>query len=147
MELAVLAAMVVVVGILVYLVIRLGRTDFTHLAHRMARRTRQSFEVLKPCPLCSTMLRRGQTVRSVVFSGERGPATEEDRAERAADTIAHLYGCPYCYPANNEHPRICPVCRRAVEPDGYVYARMFRRPGRRHVHVLGCTGCRQGRKK
>ncbi len=46
-------------------------------------------------------------------------------------------------------PRICPVCGRALEPEGWVVARYFERPGlggvpaRRHVHVLGCAGCRE----
>jgi hypothetical protein len=37
---------------------------------------------------------------------------------------------------------MCPVCGKEVPRDGYVIARMFDKPGRKHVHVLGCTGCR-----
>jgi hypothetical protein len=36
------------------------------------------------------------------------------------------------------------VCRQVLPPDGYLIARMFEKSGRkrRHVHVLGCTACR-----
>lgn len=139
-------AMVVVVGVLVYLSVRLGRRDYTHLANHMAARTREGFQVLKPCPLCGTMLKRGETVHSVVFSGgTQAEAAKRSSADRPGDWLAHLFGCPYCYPANAGHPRICPVCRRELGPDDYVIARMFEKPGRKHVHVLGCTRCRAGR--
>ncbi len=130
MEGAVLVAMAVVVGLLVYTLVRLGRSDYRLLANRMAKKSRSQFEVLKPCPICGSMLRRGETVHSVVFSGPQ-------------DSLAHLFGCPYCHPANEAHPRVCPVCSRRIPEDGYVIARMFEKPGRKHVHVLGCTECRQ----
>jgi hypothetical protein len=61
---------------------------------------------------------------------------------RPDDALTHIFGCPYCYPANEEHPRYCPVCERKLGPDDYVIARMFTRAPRSHVHVLGCTLCR-----
>jgi hypothetical protein len=148
MHIAVLLAMVIVVAVLVYTLIRLGRNDYTQLANGMAKRSRGSFEVLRPCPLCGTMLRRGETVHSVVFSGDSGAAASPDSPtrKRPEDHLAHLFGCPYCYPANDEHRRVCPVCRKEIPADGYVIARMFEKPGRKHVHVLGCTVCRVGRK-
>jgi len=147
MQVAVLVLMVIVIGALLYTLVRLGRGDYTQLAHRMARRTRESFEVLKPCPLCGTMLRKGETVHSVVFSGpayaqnpkKAGVTPSRNRPE---DHLAHLFGCPYCYPANDDHPRQCPVCTKVLPRDGYVIDRMFEKPGRKHVHVLGCTECR-----
>ena len=154
MEGAVLILMAIVVAVLVYLLIRLGRSDYASLANTMARKSRGSFEVLKPCPLCGTMLRRGETVHSVVFSGpsrtERlSPTTARPapprRSSQPEDYLAHLFGCPYCYPANDEHPRTCPVCSKVVPGEGYVVARMFEKPGRKHVHVLGCTECRTRR--
>jgi hypothetical protein len=135
MHAAVLIAMAIVVAILIYTLVRLGKSDYNLLADRMASKSRGNFEVLKPCPLCHTMLRRGERVHSVVFSGprsDRGPA----------ESMAHLFGCPYCHPANDDHPRICPVCSKVVPADGYVIARMFEKPGRKHIHVLGCTRCR-----
>ena len=151
MEGTVLVLMAVIVAVLLLMLIRLGRNDYRFLADRMARKSRDEFEVLKPCPLCGSMLRRGETVHSVVFSGPaRVPADRttagampSGRARRRPDdAIAHLFGCPYCYPADDGHPRTCPVCARTLPPDGYVIARMFEKPGRKHVHVLGCTECR-----
>ena len=152
MQAAVLILMAVVVGVLIYTLIRLGKSDYTYLADRMADRTRDRFEVLKPCPLCSTMLRRGETVHSVVFSGparseslQPGTATAASAARSRRtpeEAMAHIFGCPYCYPPNAAHRRVCPVCNQVVPDDGYVIARMFEKPGRKHVHVLGCTLCR-----
>lgn len=88
-------------------------------------------ERVRPCPICGHMLKRGETVHTKVFPGK-------------SDQIAHIYGCPYCYPVDPENPRICPVCKKTVPSVGYVVARMFVQGNRRHVHVLGCTGCRRG---
>jgi hypothetical protein len=41
---------------------------------------------------------------------------------------------------------MCPVCNNVLPASGYVIARMFEKPGKKHVHVLGCTECRNGRK-
>ncbi len=185
----VLIAVATVVGLLLYSLIRMRRNDYQFLSNRMADRSRNSFEVLRPCPLCKSMLKRGETVHSVVYSGDgsqargaapadarraqaapadtreaharadarahaHGDATADEtsqaaepsrsarRSRSAPDAMAHLFGCRYCYPANAEHPRICPVCGREVSADGYVVARMFERRDRKHIHVLGCTECR-----
>jgi hypothetical protein len=134
----------------------------------MAKRSRNSFEVLKPCPICHTMLRRGERLHTVVYTGgSRRPrgsgaqsggaagaedahlpadrtshAPEPGAPRRDEDTLTHIFGCPYCYPPDDEHPRYCPVCERKLGPDDYVIARMFNRAPRSHVHVLGCTQCR-----
>lgn len=140
MEGAVLVVMAVIVGLLIYTLLKLGRSDYRLLANRMARKSRAHLEVLKPCPLCGAMLRRGETVHSVVFSG---PSPRDRSSSRPEDSLAHLFGCPYCYPVNDDHPRVCPVCSARISDDGYVVARMFEKPGRKHVHVLGCTECRK----
>ena len=144
MQLAVMILMVGVVATLIYAMVRLRKSNYSLLANRMARKTRDNFEVLKPCPLCGTMLRRGETVHSVVFSG--GANAEKKGPGRTPDYLTHIFGCPYCYPANRDQPRLCPVCRKKVPDDGYVIARMFDKPGRKHVHVLGCTACRRPRR-
>ena len=131
----IMAVMAIVVAVLIYTLIRLGKNDFSGLSNRMADKSRDRFEVLRPCPLCGTMLRRGETVHSIVYSeGKRG---------RAEDSIAHMFGCPYCHPWNEEHQRECPVCHQTIPDGGYVIARMFEKPGKKHVHVLGCTECRK----
>lgn len=146
MQLAVMILMVGVVAALVYALLRLRKSGFNQLANRMADKSRDSFEVLRPCPLCGTMLRRGETVHSAVFSGGRAVSTRSGSAARPADYLTHIFGCPYCYPANAEHLRECPVCGKTVPEDGYVIARMFDKPGKKHVHVLGCTVCRDRRR-
>jgi len=147
------------VGYLIYTIIKLRDTDYSFLANRMAKRSRDSLEVLKPCPLCNTMLRRGERLHSVVYSGgptqqrshEAAAASKSEnapedsrRSERASkeDTLTHIFGCPYCYPANEQYPRYCPVCERKLGEEDYVMARMFTRKPRSHIHVLGCTRCR-----
>jgi hypothetical protein len=96
----------------------------------------------RTCPVCGGVLEKGQLVKSVVFPGGV-------KAGNITERISHIFGCPLCYPANDKNPRICPVCTRIIPPDGYLIARMFEKPGRerRHVHVLGCTACRSGRRR
>lgn len=125
-------------------------TDYSYLANRMARRTRKSFEVLKPCPLCDSMLHKGETVHTVVYTGAKQKAVGDDETYTVSrssvdESLVHMFGCPYCYPANDEHPRVCPVCKDELETDDYVIARMFVRNRKKHVHVLGCTRCRRHR--
>ena len=133
-ELYVLIVLAVVIGLLLFVLFRMRSGGYSLLANGMARKTRNSLEVLKPCPICHTMLKRGETVHSVVFG------------KKNEDTIAHLFGCPYCYPNNAKHVRVCPVCHTELPVDAYLVARTFERSGKRHVHVLGCTECREVRK-
>jgi hypothetical protein len=95
----------------------------------------------KTCPICGSLLEKGQRLKSVVFQGgvKSGNVTEK---------MSHIFGCPLCYPANDKNLRICPVCKQLVPPEGYLIARMFERSGRerKHVHVLGCTVCRERRR-
>jgi len=129
--------------------LRFGRNDFQDLALVMAGRERKAFEVLKPCPLCSSMLRKGQTVKSKVI--EILPANSHQTKTRYAgnqmgikETIAHVFGCQYCWPGNPEHPRICPFCKAKLGSEDYVIARYFEKAqGKNHLHVLGCTKCRR----
>lgn len=87
----------------------------------------------KRCPVCDAQMDSGERVKSHVFPGKHV------RSMR-------IFGCPECYPPNQVRKRICPVCRKEVPRDGYLIARMFERPDRKHVHVLGCTGCREARR-
>jgi C4-type Zn-finger protein len=93
---------------------------------------------LKTCPICGELLEKGQLVKSIVFQGGVKVGNVSEKA-------SHIFGCPFCYPANNKNLRICPVCRQLLPLDGYLVARMFERPDRerKHVHVLGCTACRK----
>ncbi|MFW6363016.1 MAG: hypothetical protein ACOC0D_04140 [Spirochaeta sp.] len=58
-----------------------------------------------------------------------------------------------CYPKHQPLPdpreRRCPVCSKVITADDFLIARMFPpRPGKPkpHVHVLGCTKCRERKK-
>jgi hypothetical protein len=83
----------------------------------------------RECPLCFSDLAPGERVASKLFPGK-------------SDRIMRIFGCVHCWPATPSVPRICPVCGQALDAQGWVTARYFERPGRKHVHVLGCTNCR-----
>jgi hypothetical protein len=90
----------------------------------------------RACPLCCSELAGGERISSKLYPGK-------------GDRIMRILGCPHCWPATPSVPRICPVCGQALDAKGWVTARYFERPAspgkgpaRRHVHVLGCTGCR-----
>lgn len=126
--------------------IKLRKSDYSSLANAMARKSRDQLQLLKPCPICGSMLGQGERVKTTVFSGDGKKPFDPNRQSfndrRVEDAMVHMYGCPYCYPPNTEHRRLCPVCKNEIPEDGYVIARMFMRKDRKHVHVLGCTECR-----
>ncbi|GAB1432892.1 hypothetical protein MASR2M29_15170 [Spirochaetota bacterium] len=86
---------------------------------------------VRTCPVCNEKLAVGMLVRSKVFTS------------KSMDKIMQIYGCPYCWPENTQYPRLCPVCEKIVPRGGYLIARYFEHPERRHVHVLGCSGCKR----
>ncbi|GAB6391709.1 MAG: hypothetical protein MdMp014T_1082 [Treponematales bacterium] len=81
------------------------------------------------CPVCRARLAAGETVKSSVFPSFDGK-----------ERLMRLKGCVHCL--NGERRRLCPVCGSALGTDETLTARMFERPGKRHVHVLGCSRCR-----
>ncbi len=90
----------------------------------------------KNCPICGCPLKRGETVHSHLYPGK-------------PDGMMYIYGCPFCY-KNHPHlielknvKRICPYCKTSIPQNGWVIARVFEKPGKTHVHVLGCTECRK----
>lgn len=87
---------------------------------------------IRKCPVCGEKLAPGAMVKSKVFLRKGG------------DQMMQVFGCPYCWPDNTEYRRICPVCEKVIPRNGYLVARYFSGPNRRHVHVLGCSGCRLG---
>ena len=151
----VLFVLVLIIAYLLYTIVRLRKTDYSQLANRMAKKSRESLDVLKPCPLCNTMLHRGERIRTVVFSGDEKSRHEEDLRPgqrvgtegRVEDAIAHMYGCRHCYGSDAHADRRCPVCNDVLKDDDYVVARLFVRTGRKHLHVLGCTRCRAGSRR
>ncbi|MBT3273589.1 MAG: hypothetical protein HN368_10555 [Spirochaetales bacterium] len=124
--------------VLLLLVILIGIFSFILFQTRKAavgpkRRTKKEIaaeknERTRPCPLCGSPLRKGETVKTVVYPGK-------------SDTIAEVFGCRYCFGDAAIAVRKCPVCKDTVPEDGYVVGRMFREG--KHLHVVGCTRCRK----
>ncbi|MDR1353752.1 MAG: hypothetical protein LBK05_10775 [Treponema sp.] len=82
------------------------------------------------CPVCSAKLNSGERVKSAAFPGVPGMGR-----------MMHIWGCVYCLDGGRK--RICPVCGAVIRVDQILVARMFEKPGRSHVHVLGCSYCRE----
>jgi hypothetical protein len=92
------------------------------------------------CPLCAAPLKPGQTVKSKVIEIASGSKFKAPVKE----SISHVFGCPYCYPANLTFIRHCPACKVELEAKDYVIGRYFEKTGQKnHLHVLGCTRCRK----
>ncbi|MCG8480569.1 MAG: hypothetical protein MI724_15860, partial [Spirochaetales bacterium] len=140
-QIVLLSALIIVVVVLLVSLLRLRRTDYSALSNRMATKTRRSLYVMKPCPVCGTLLNAGERVHTIVFSGE-SPGVRKRNRESPTESMVHMFGCPHCYPPSSRHPRICPVCKGEISEEGYIVARMFVKGTRKHVHVLGCTECR-----
>jgi hypothetical protein len=83
----------------------------------------------RTCPVCSIRLVHGERVKSSAF-----PAMGK------ADRLMYIDGCPHCL--GGERSRVCPVCGNLLNYDEALVARLFDKPGRSHVHVLGCSKCR-----
>jgi predicted nucleic acid-binding Zn ribbon protein len=83
----------------------------------------------RTCPVCSAKLENGERVKSAAFPSMGG-----------ADRFMHISGCLYCLEGGRS--RVCPVCGIALREDEFLIARLFEKPGRSHVHVLGCTRCK-----
>ena len=86
----------------------------------------------RTCPVCSALLEHGERVKSSAFPAMGG----------GSDRLMHVFGCPYCLTDLNSRLRSCPVCGKRLGPSSHLIARMFDKPGRSHVHVLGCSVCR-----
>ncbi len=115
-----------------------GYSLFSHLARQSSfsgrRKKKKTAEESFPgaprtCPVCSARLERGERVQSSAFPSMGG-----------ADRLMHISGCPYCLAESRV--RSCPVCGNLLKPEEVLIARMFEKPGRSHVHVLGCSKCR-----
>jgi hypothetical protein len=85
------------------------------------------------CPVCAARLPRGMLVRSAAFPSQNG-----------RDRLMHIIGCPFCLEGAPEQrrPRVCPVCHKPLGDTEHLFARVFERPQKSHVHVLGCINCR-----
>ncbi|GHV77903.1 hypothetical protein AGMMS49942_27240 [Spirochaetia bacterium] len=90
---------------------------------------RSVVEPRRTCPVCSIRLLPGERVKSWAFP-----------PGKTADRLMNIAGCPYCL--RGDRPRLCPVCGAVLGDGENLIARLFDKPGRSHVHVLGCSHCR-----
>ena len=84
----------------------------------------------KACPVCLARLETGERVKSIPFPSMDGK-----------ERFMHISGCYFCL--EGDRHRICPVCGEALEKYEYLVARYYEKPMRNHVHVIGCTRCKQ----
>jgi predicted nucleic acid-binding Zn ribbon protein len=85
----------------------------------------------RTCPVCAASLEYGERVKSSAFPEVTGQGR-----------LMHIEGCIYCLGGERQEKRRCPVCGALLNLDEILIARMFDKPGRSHVHVLGCSRCR-----
>jgi hypothetical protein len=83
----------------------------------------------RTCPVCCARLDKGERVKSAAFPSLGG-----------YDRLMHISGCYYCL--EGERRRVCPVCGAVLREDDFLVARLFEKPVRSHVHVLGCSHCK-----
>ncbi|MDR1388443.1 MAG: hypothetical protein LBJ31_00505 [Treponema sp.] len=88
----------------------------------------------RTCPVCSAKLERGERVKSAVFPAMGG-----------AERLMHIAGCVYCL--DSPRRRECPVCHQLLGSEDFLVARLYEKPVRHHVHVLGCSRCKKTGKK
>ncbi|MDR2767483.1 MAG: hypothetical protein LBB82_04060 [Treponema sp.] len=88
----------------------------------------------RTCPVCSALLEKGERVKSAVFPAMGG-----------AERLMHIAGCVYCL--ERERRRSCPVCGAVLDSGDFLVARLYEKPVRSHVHVLGCSRCKKSGKK
>ena len=85
----------------------------------------------RSCPVCNEKLEAGMRVHSKLYK------------RNANEHYMHVYGCPFCWPENTRFPRVCPVCGKNVPKGGFLVARYYEKLNTKHVHVIGCSGCRR----
>jgi hypothetical protein len=85
---------------------------------------------VRTCPLCAALLNAGERVKSQAFPALKGKT----------DRRMHIFGCVHCL--GGGRLRSCPVCGADLGVEDVLIARIFDKPGRSHVHVLGCSHCR-----
>ena len=132
-QIILLILLVIIIFLLLYSIYILKKDNYSALANKMADRERKKLHIMKPCPLCNTLLRSKERVRTIIFQSNR------------TDCHVHVLGCPHCYPAAEKKPRICPVCRKSLPQDGYVIAQLMKRKKPHRLHILGCTICKTKR--
>ena len=86
----------------------------------------------RTCPVCCAKLEKGERVKSSAFPSLGG-----------YDRLMHISGCYYCLDGGRS--RLCPVCGANLHEEEFLIARLFEKPVRSHVHVIGCSRCKMRR--
>ena len=129
MEFVVIILLLVVILIL----LKLGFSLPQKIGDKQKSSAKNEEKPAKFCPLCNSGLSKGENVKSKTYPTE------------SKDTLMDVFGCPKCMPPFSKADRICPVCKKKIPTDGFVIGRYFMRPGKKHLHVLGCTLCRKAK--
>lgn len=84
------------------------------------------------CPVCSTILFKGDLVKTQAF-----PSSSD-----STDRKMYIRGCENCL--DGQILRLCPVCKIELEPSDFLVSRMFeRRRKKNHIHIVGCNHCKK----
>jgi len=84
----------------------------------------------RTCPVCSAKLVKGERVKSTAYPSMGG-----------SDRFMHIFGCVFCL--DGDRRRVCPVCKATLRIEEFLVARLYEKPGRSHVHVIGCSRCKK----
>lgn len=122
-------ASVVIIALLMGAVKYYKNQKFVGSGHRLVKQGQPSNV---KCPICQTILFKGENLISKVY-----------RPMNVPDQLMTVAGCPHCYPACEPGvKRICPVCHKPIPQDGTLTARLFNKSaGKKHVHIVGCSNC------
>lgn len=146
MELAIFAVAVAAVGAIVYFFSTnsLGRPSFARKKHvKSAKKAAGCVDSTVPkCPLCGSALENGNVMHSKIV-GTGGNLT--------AVRLCYVFGCTKCKAGGLE--RRCPVCKKLLQSDEFLFARVFadstlrkdHTDTRPHVIINGCPHCRKSR--
>ncbi|MDR1177967.1 MAG: hypothetical protein LBK64_03995 [Spirochaetaceae bacterium] len=114
------------------------RNTHIRLGRRRRRKSRRVASGVpgapRTCPVCSAILARGERVKSTAYPSMGG-----------VDRLMYISGCAYCL--EGDRVRSCPVCGAILKAGDILVARMYDKPGRSHVHVIGCSQCKKVGKK
>ena len=122
---------------LLWLGYRMFSGELTYLHQRKKQRKAKPNRP-KSCPICSTLLSKGELVDTCVFQAWPG----------SKERVMYVSGCIFCIQGNKA--RRCPVCREPLDISGHLVSRV-REPEQagydNHVHIVGCNICRKTAKQ
>ncbi len=129
-----LTILILITLIVVFVMIIIAYRAFSQGSEKKPQDHEQADHISIPCIICGSILKRGERLRSTVYTGEN-------------ESIVHVFGCPHCFGEYAMRERRCPVCKRLLSEEDYLIGRMWkRRSGKQHLRIAGCTRCISSRK-